>query len=270
MILSNLAANKSVSKKKEFNDFSKITGLVKKYKESDSEEDLLAILKNCEGIINTYTLLCTPADPKQSMHITPYMCRFLGMFLTKEERIGTNHNTYIQACQRVRWILRHYSYEDLYSRLLEILIEIIRKMRVIGDCDCIYFIQKMSQYKMYDLVKKASKDASTHSIEYDSLEPDYLEENKYNLSFLDPDNEKNDFSDELYSNISISALVENFDFYKLLSQYEKYLLYLSYGLFLTNKQIFLLVKHRKEKQIAIDLKVLYKKILDASQEYLNV
>lgn len=276
MILSDLGANKNISKKREFNDYSLITNLVKKYKETNSQDDLLEILKNLEGIVNTYTLICTPSDSRQSIHITPYMCKFLGMFLTKDERIQTTYPTYIQACQRIRWILRHYSYEDMYSRLLEILIEIIRKMKVVGDCDCIYFIQKMTQYKMYDLIMKASKDASTHTCESDlpgeqgSSNEDFRW-NRHNIDGNSINDEDWFYTPEsLYTNISINALVENFDFYKLLSQYEKYLLYLSYGLFLTNKQIVLLVRHRREKQVVADLKLLYKKILDASQEYLTV
>lgn len=273
MILNDLSANKSVSKKRDFNNFGLVTTLVKQYKLSNSPDDLLEILKNLEGIINTYTLICTPADPKQGMYITPYMRKFLGMFLTKDERVGTNHNTYLHACQRIRWILRHYTYEDMYSRLLEILIEIVRKMKVIGDCDCIYYIQKMTQYKMYDLVMKTSKDVITHVVEFEELEGSSNDDDyKFSKTVANiyANKEEYDFDKDLYSDISLKSLVECFDFYKLLTQYERYLLYLSYGMYFTNKQIFLLLKHKKERQIIVDLKVLNKKILDASQEHLTV
>lgn len=272
MILNDLSANKNASKKREFNNFGTVTSLVKRYKETNKEEDLLEILKSLEGIINTYTLICTPSDSQQGIYITPYMCKFLGMFLTKEERANVNYNTYLQVCQRIRWTLRHFSYEDMYSRLLQILIEIIRKMKIVGDCDCIYYIQKMTQYKMFDLVKKTGKDATTHVMEFDELEGNDDDDYKFKKAKVNIyiDYNDTDFTSSIYSDISITSLLEKFDFYKLLSQYEKYLLYLSYGLCFTNKQVILLLKHRKEKQVLIDLKVLHKKILDASQEHLTI
>jgi hypothetical protein len=273
MILNDLSANKKASKKREFNNFSIVTSLVKKYKETNNQDDLLEILKSLEGIINTYTLICTPSDSQQSIYITPYMCKFLGMFLSSDERCNVNYNTYLHACQRIRWTLRHYTYEDMYARLLEILIKIIRKMKIIGDCDCIYYIQKMTQYQMYDLIMKASKDATTHVMEFDDNDDGDDDDYKYSrlrTGNYHAINSEFDFTESLYNDISVYALVESFDFYKLLSQYEKYLLYLTYGLYFTNKQISLLVRHKKEKEILIDLGILQSKILDASQEHFDV
>lgn len=275
MNLNDISSNKTASKKRNFNNFGVVTELVKKYKESNDENDLLEIIKSLEGIINTYTLICAPAEAQQSMHITPYMKKFLGMFLTQEERVNTTFSSYLQSAQRIRWLLRHYSYEDIYSRLFEILIEIVRKMRVIGDCDCIYFIQKLTQYKMYDFVMKAAKDTMTHVQDVsENTDTEYDEDDHryYGFSMSEFSYGSDDFEvSNLFSNdIDVSCLFETFDFYKALTQYEKNLFYLLYGLSFSSRQILILLKHKDEKELALDCKNLYNKLLDISQEHLKI
>lgn len=272
MNLDNLSTNKSSSKKRTFNNFSVVTDLVRKFKETNNQEDLLEIIKNLEGIINTYTIMCTPPDSQQNIYITPYMKKFLGMFLTTEERVNTNNTTYLQAAQRVRWQLRHYTYEDMYSKLIEIIIEIVRKMRIVGDCDCIYFIQKMVQYKMYDLVMTLSKDLYSHVYDIsdfgmtDDFDDDQDEDNskfKYK-SIVNYQEQDLDF-DLFYSNITLECLIEKFSFYKNLNQYEKFLYYLIYGLAYSDRQIFSVLKHKSEEEILIDKNELNDKLLAISQ-----
>lgn len=269
MNLDNLSVNKSVSKKRSFNNFSVVTDLVRKFKETNSQEDLLLIIKNLEGIINTYTIMCTPPDSQQNIFITPYMKKFLGMFLTPEERVNTNNSTYLQAAQRVRWQLRHYTYEDMYSKLIEVIIEIVRKMRIVGDCDCIYFIQKMVQYKMYDLVMTLSKDLYSHV--YDTAdflsenEDDNEDESKFKYKSLVNYHEEDVDFDLFYSNVTLSCLTDKFSFYKYLDQYEKFLYYLVYGLMYSDRQIFSILKHRTEEEVISDKLRLNEKLLAISQ-----
>jgi hypothetical protein len=270
MNLDNLSVNKSSSKKRAFNNFSVVTDLVRKFKESNNQSDLLEIIKNLEGIINTYTIMCTPPDSQQNIYITPYMKKFLGMFLTAEERINTNNTTYLQAAQRVRWQLRHYTYEDMYSKLIEIIIEIVRKMRIVGDCDCIYFIQKMVQYKMYDLVMTLSKDLYSHVYDTVDFTSDDSEDNnedecKFKHKSLINYNEHDINFELFYSNVTLECLVEEFDFYKNLNQYEKFLYYLIYGLSYSNRQIFSVLKHKSEEEILLDRNKLNNKLLAIGQ-----
>lgn len=272
MNLDNLSTNKSTSKKRSFNNFGVVTELVRKFKESNSQEDLLAIIKNLEGIINTYTIMCTPPDSQQNIFITPYMKKFLGMFLTPEERINTNNGTYLQAAQRVRWQLRHYTYEDMYSKLIEIIIEVVRKMRIVGDCDCIYFIQKMVQYKMYDLVMTLSKDLYSHVydiVDFTSGENDDEEFDEEGSKFKHKslvNYQEHDIDFELFhSNVALDCLIEDFSFYKYLNQYEKFLFYLVYGLTYSDRQIFSVLKHKNEEEILLDKEELNKKLLAISQ-----
>jgi hypothetical protein len=208
------------------------------------------------------------------MFITPYMKKFLGMFLTLEERVGTTNMTYMQVAQRIRWTLRHYSYEDMYNKLLEFLIEIVQKMKVIGDCDCIYFIQKMVQYKMYDLVRKASNDVTAHIQTLTEHEDNVIDDDEYRYnskSINDYFDKNKDINDEIfYSDVNINSLFENFDFYRYLSQYEKLLLYLYFGVTFTVKQISFIVKHKTEKEIHSDIDNLNEKLMAFSQEYKTI
>lgn len=269
MNLDNLSVNKSTSKIRAFNKFSVVTDLVRRFKETNDQKDLLEIIKNLEGIINTYTIMCTPPDPQQHIFITPYMKKFLGMFFTLEERANANNFTYLQAAQRVRWQLRHYTYEDMYSKLIEFIIEIVRKMRIVGDCDCIYFIQKMVQYKMYDLVMTLSKDLYSHVYDVSDYIPeeedDDEEFNKFKYKSL-VNYQEHDLDFELfYSNITLSCLTDDFSFYKYLNQYEKFLYYLIYGLMYSDRQVFSVLKHRTNEEIYLDKTKLNDKLLALSQ-----
>lgn len=272
MNLENLSANKSKPKSKKFNNYGVVTSLVVRFKTTNSEEDLLEIIKALEGIINTYTIICTPPDPQQNIFITPYMTRFLGMFLTPEERIGTTSYTYQQAVQRVRWQLRHYTYEDMYAKILEFIIEIVRKMRVIGDCDCIYFIQKMLQYKMYDLVIKMTKDLYSHV--YDVL--DYApnedleyetdaDAHKFTFKSLS-DFEENDIDFDLfYSNVNIDSIIDNFSFHSYLTQYEKFLYYLIYGLEYSDRQLVYVLRLKNNDEVQEAREFLHDKLMAIGQ-----
>jgi len=99
--LKNVAANKRRSKKREKNEFSVVTNLVKKYKKTNSEDDLLEVIKNLEGIINSFTIIITPSNTYQQIHINPFMAKFLGMFLAPEERTSnTSAETFHKAIAR--------------------------------------------------------------------------------------------------------------------------------------------------------------------------
>lgn len=275
MNLTNISANKTTTKKRKFNEYGLVTELVKKFKSKPDDTIMLEILNNLQGIINTYTLICTPPDIQQGMFITPYMKKFLGMFLSPEERISTTNQTYMIAAQRIRWILRHYSYEDMYAKILELLIEVVRKMKIVGDCDCIYFIQKMTQYKMYDLVMRSSRDATAHvSLMYESQdsEDNYNDEDRYNDKSVSDFFEKDeDIIEEIfYNEVNINSLIEKFDFYKKLTQYEKLLLYLNYGLGYTVKQIAYIIRHKTEVVVLSDLQKLEQKLVLLSQEHKTI
>lgn len=274
--LSNVKTNKTRSKKREFNGYSIVTTLVKEYKRTKDEKILLEIVKNLEGIINTYTLVCTPAEVMQQFFITPHMKKFIGMFLTQEERVNTTNKTYLQAVQRIRWILRYYTYEDMYAKLVEIIIEIVTKMKVVGTCDCIYFIQKMVRFKMYDLVMKFTKDAGAHVQHLSSeAEEDADEDSLESFIKTSNTNEQVDYEESLiyevfYRDIGISILDNNFDFCKVLTQYEKFLLYLKFGLTFSDKQINIILRHVDDFNLVEDFEKLEEKLYDISQEYKNI
>lgn len=253
MELQNTSKNKRRSKKKDFNDFSKVTSLIKQYKKSNNENDLLEVIKNLEGIINTYTLILTPGTINQQIYITPYMKKFLGMFLTPEERGVPTIATYNKAIERIRWIMRRFTYEDIYSHVLCILIATIDKMKIIGDCDCIYYIQLITRYKLHDLVMKISLDmeAVITDIPVNHDDPDESMESAIDrLAYIDSceDNE-NIIIDSLYENIDFTIVTRKDDIFKVYTYYEKYLIYLNDVLGLTKKQILNILKHETNESL---------------------
>ena len=119
---------------REFNEYGIVTQLVKKYKETNDEQDLIAILKALEGIINTYTIILSPGINSQPLaFINPYMKKFLGMFFTPEERKNCDNNTYLKVIDRVRWVMRKYDYEDIYSHVIIILTQTVQSMNNYRD-----------------------------------------------------------------------------------------------------------------------------------------
>jgi len=252
--LKDVSKNKRRSKKKEFNEFGKVTELVKKYKESGKEADLLEILRNLEGIINTYTLILSPGNTFQQIYITPYMKKFLGMFLSTAERANATIQVYNQAIARVRWIMRHSTYEDVYSHILWILIQTINGMKVIGDCDCIYYIQLIVRFKLHDHVVKSAKDAGVAltdtPIVFDEVEEsveDILDRMSFNQEDIDA--EENTMIDNIYNSIDVSILIREDDIFKCFSPYEKYLIYLKDILGLTDRQILSILKHETSEEL---------------------
>lgn len=197
------------------------------------------------------------------------MKKFLGMFLTTEERVDCNNGTYMHAIERVRWVMRRYDYEDIYNQVLLILTQTIQSMKVIGDCDCIYFIQLIARYKMHDFVTKAGKDAASNtrdisrlgdSFGYDeeSMEEalDRLTFNQSHLSYED------DLISSLIDNVDISILNRNDDIYRCFSAYEKFIMYLRNYLELTNRQILSVLKHETEEGLIERLEdIVYRKDL---------
>lgn len=272
MNLTDINSNKKRTKKRDFNDFGKVTDLVRKYKVSQNDDDLLEVIKALEGIINTYTLVLTPGEINQQIHITPYMKKFLGMFFTPEERVNANHNTYFQAITRVRWIMRQYTYEDIYSYLLQVLIHSIKTMKVIGTCDCIYYIQLIVKYKLHDLIVKSAKDASTNLADLPTGDPAYGEETQeeaLDRIVFSPDDlryEEKLLTDRFYNDITIDVLINYGDIWKCFSPYEKYLLYLKDGLELTYKQMKAILRYENINGIKERLDDIYYKLKLINEE----
>lgn len=254
MDLANVANNQKRSKRKAFNEYGVVTDLVRKFKITNSEDDLLAVLSALEGIINTYTLMITPGDINQQIFITPYMKKFLGMFLTPDERTNTTNKTYTQAIARVRWIMRQYTYEDMYAKILEILIQAVRAMKIVGTCDCIYYLQLIVRYKLHDLIIKSTKDICVNladiptdlNEEEESVE-DVLDRISYNPERANYENEL--ISNCFYNDISVGVLTRSDDIFKCFSHYEKFLIYLKGGLDLKIRQIYAILKFESSDEL---------------------
>jgi len=257
MELGNVLQNRKRSKRRDFNEFSTVTQLVKRYKETGKEQDLIAVIKALEGIVNTYTLMLSPGDNNQQIFVTPYMKKFLGMFLTPEERGTPAAQIYNQALARVRWIMRNYEYEDVYSFILSVLIQVIKGMKIVGDCDCIYYIQLIVRYKLHDLVIKSAKDASAsvestgfHHTNGSDITEETMDEALDRMSFS---SENLKYEDRLissfYDEFDISILNRKDDIFKCLGNYEKYLIYLKDYLDLTNKQILNILKFETDAEL---------------------
>lgn len=235
MDLQDVKQNRKRSKDKSnggFNEFSSITALVKKYKESNSNDDMVEILKALEGIINTFTLMLCPGNTNQQIYITPYMKKLLGMFLSKEEQANSSNDTYNQALARIRWIMRHYSYEDIYSHILLLLINVVKKLRIVGECDCFYYIQWVMKFKVHKYIMDQTKDATVNIADLSNnpngFEGDEVLEDVLDRLSFDPENLKYEekLIDKYYESDTIAILARSDDIFKYLSRYEKYLLYL--------------------------------------------
>lgn len=258
MELENVSKNKRRSKKKKFNEFSKVTDLVKAYKASDSDEDLLKVIEGVEGIINTYTIVLSPGNVGQQIYVTPYMKKFLGMFFSPEERANPSIQTYYKVIDRLRWIMRRFTYEDIYGEVLCHMINTIKKMKVVDKCDCIYYIQLILKFKIYDLILKVSNDAAAavadvplsftlnedgdHEQEEDAIQ---------RLAFKREDYAE--FEDEaitaLYDDLSVDLLLREDDIFKAYSRYERYIIYLKDILGLTIRQILSILKHETDETL---------------------
>lgn len=188
--------------------------------------------------------------------INPYMKKFLGMFLTPDERQNCDNNTYLHAIERVRWVMRRYDYEDIYNQVLLILTQTIQSMKVIGDCDCIFYIQLIARYKMHDFVTKAGRDGSSNARDLprlgdnDGYEEESLEEVLDRMTFTQNHlSYEDDLIDRMVNSYDISILIRTDDVYKCFSSYEKFILYLKSYLELTNRQILSVLKHETENAL---------------------
>lgn len=253
MDLVNVSKNQRRSKKREWNEYGKVTELIKKYKVSQDDNDILVILKELEGIINSFTIMLAPGNAFQQIHVNPFMAKFLGMFLTPEERVGTTVDTYHKAIGRVRWIMRKSDYNDIYSHILYILTHTIKTMKVIGDCDCIYYIQLITRYKMHDLVMKSAKDAgvalSDIPLGFDRQEENF-DDILDRLSFSPENMRKEDeLIEDMYSDLDISILTRTDDIWQCFSYFEKYLIYLKDIMCLTDKQMLSIIRNLTQEEL---------------------
>ena len=234
---SNIEKNKKKSKDKsktgQFNTFTKITELVKLYKQTNDDEDLLVIINACSGLINTYTICISPPSSNQQIFYTPYIKRFLGMFLNSDERGRYDVEIYNIALARVRWIMRFYTYEDVYAHVLYEMINTIKKSRIIGSCDIFYYYQHVLKYKLHSWCLKQSKDLFSMVVDT-SVNPEDDSTNEEVIDRLreedDGDFEESSIGNMFYDDIDLSILLETSDIWKCFSYYEKYLLFLKYGL----------------------------------------
>jgi len=254
-ILSNISKNKKRSKKRDWNDYGLVTRLVEKYKKSNNENDLLEVIKALEGIINTYTIIITPGNASQQIFLNPYMKKFLYLFLSPEEKANLTYQTYMQAVYRIRWIMRHFSYEDIYNMVISIITETVRKMQVIEGCDCIYYIQFITKFQLHSRIMKHSNDAIVNVKDMpDKFEDENGETNdqidrlNYYYSSLVND-EEDKILNSIYDNIQISALVREDDIFKCLTYYEKYILYMIEYLGLDTKQILSVLKYETQEEL---------------------
>jgi hypothetical protein len=251
--LTNIPSNKTRKKVRQFNEFSVVTKLIKKYKQKEDEKVLLEIIKALEGIINTFTIIVCPGDPSQQIYLNPYMKKFIGMFLTKEEQNSTTYMTYMQAVYRIRWVMRYWTYEDLYAELIKLLVDIVKKIRIIGDCDCIYYIQFVMKFKMHGLVVKTAKDIMVDIKEMPTdfnatSQNDGYEDTLERLT-LGPDNYKYEdrLIESLYDEIDLDILTNKEDVFKYFCSYEKYIIYLHEYLLLTPQKISSILKESLEE-----------------------
>jgi hypothetical protein len=224
---------------------------VRKYKETNDENDLLEILKALEGIINTYTIIIAPGNATQQIHLNPYMKKFLGMFLSPAEQVNSTYQTYMQAVYRIRWICRHLSYEDVYSLVVLTLIDAIKRMKIVGTCDCIYYIQLVTKFKLHSFILKIARDSS---VNIKDLPISFNKENDENTdeeyidraSFKDEDYYYEDsLIDHMYESVDIDCLIRDDDIFKYLTYYEKYIIYLIDYLCLSRKNILNILRFEK-------------------------
>jgi hypothetical protein len=275
---SNVNVNKKRSKKRDFNTYGKVTALVRRYQETKNQDDLLEILNALEGIINTYTIILTPGEIRQTVFHTPYMKRFLGMFLTKEEQVSTGYNTFNRGMQRIRWIMRGASYEDMYAKIVEIIIGIVATMKIIGNCDCIYYIQMMVKYKLYDMIMKTARDATVNIVAIECMlanmddDGDGVDSTLDKLYFKSSDV---DFEEEVingcfYNDITLSVLLETRDLFKMFNGYEKYLMYLRNGINMNLKQMLSILVYETQETLINRFASIDDRLDEISKEHLYV
>lgn len=271
--------NKQTKKKtKNFNEYKVVTTLVKKYKETNKEEDLLKILSALEGIINSFTIILTPSHHNQQIFFNPYMKKFLYLFLAADEKINTSYATYMQAVYRVRWIMRHYTYEDIHNLVVSILVDTIKKMKVIDGCDCIYYIQFIAKFKMQNIIVKHTKDASVNILDMpnnfndiDDSEDSNEEIDRLHYCYTTFQNKEEDkLLSKLYDNIDISVILREDDVFKCLTYYEKYILYLLYILYYKDgdlKNIINLLKYETIEELTERIEDIKYKLVMLNNEY---
>lgn len=281
---SDLKKNQTTSKKRKYNSYEQITELVKAYKETNDNDILLKIISELSGIINSFTIICTPKDLNQNIIITPYMKKLLGMFLSKKKN-GTGisfinaNDTYMNIVYKIRKIMRHYDYEDMYSKLIEFLIHTIKTMRIIGTCNCIYYIQLLLRYKMYNLIVRTARDASAHIHEFDYVieSDDYNDlslDNKIKRKMKKIDVLSTFTSDEAINkifceDIDLIVIVNQNGIYKIFTQLEKQLIYLTYVLEYKENKILKMLNVQPEELNELYLSIDNKFKL-IKQEYNNI
>lgn len=271
--------NKQTKKKeKKFNEYGLVTSLVKKYKESNSDEDLLNVLTALEGIINSFTIILTPSHHNQQIFFNPYMKKFLYLFLKPEERINTSYATYMQAVYRVRWIMRFFTYEDVHNLVVSVLVDAIRKMHVIDGCDCIYYIQFIAKFKIQNLVIKQTKDVFVNILDMpnnfdNSDETDESNEEIDRLHYCYTtftNKEENKILSNLYDNLDITVILRDDDVFKCLTYYEKYILYLLYTLYYKEgdlRHILGILKYETAEELLERIEDIKYKLVVLNNEY---
>jgi hypothetical protein len=271
----NKKATKNKAKSGEFNSFSHITDLVKEYKRTDSNDDLLVILQAISGIINSYSLLFVPGSVTQQIFITPYMKRFLRMFFSESEKSRFDLEIYNIVIARIRWDMRHHTYEDVYAHVLFEMISTIKKCRIIGTCDIFYYFQHVLKYKLHNYVLKQSKDVFQQKV---NIEPEESDDADTAESIIDRLSQtEDDFEDRaleniFYNDVDLSILLEDTYIWRYFSYYEKYIIYLKYGLSTIdnkptkNNVILSIIKHETKEELEERLDdILYKMELLASE-----
>ena len=271
--------NKQTQKKaKVFNEYKLVTSLVKNYKASGKEEDLLEILSALDGIINSFTIMIAPSHHNQQIFFNPYMKKFLYLFLAPDERVNTNYSTYMQAVFRIRWIMRFFTYEDIHNLVVSILIDTVRKMKVIDGCDCIYYIQFIAKFKMQNEIVKQTKDASTNILTMpnnfnDSSENEEANEEVDRLHYCYKtfqNEEENKLLSKLYDDIDITVILRDDDVFKCLTYYEKYILYLLYILYYKEgdlKHILNILKYETPDELLERIEDIKYKLVLLNNEY---
>lgn len=274
--LNNISKNKKASKKREFNDYSKLTGIVRSFKRTNDDKYLLEAIKCLEGLINTFTIIIAPGDSSQQIaYMNTYMKQFLYMFLSPDEKGGDiSYTVYMQAIYRIRWIMRRYDYEDVYSFVVSEIIKNIKSMKIIETnnsvCQCFYYIQMVVKYAVRHWIIRNTKDAMIHANESSENEDskecfnDDIDVTLYHQNDLSFEDE---FINSIYNNIDIDILTSEEGVYKIFSPYEKYILYLHDYLELTFQNICNILKYEEKEELIDVLKdIVYKLELINNEE----
>lgn len=258
---SNISNNKKRKKKtkESWNNYGVVTELVKKFKKNESEENLLNVVKALEGIINTFTIIISPGNSTQQIFFNPYMKKFLYLLMSESEKSNITYATYMHVVYRIRWIMRHYSYEDIYNTILCIIINTVKNMRVIDGCDCIYYIQFIAKCQIQNLILKHANDAISGVLDVsDNNADDSISDDGENNEVVDRlqfyySSTYSDTEDKVINsisdNIDISVLLRDDDIYKYLTYYEKYILYLIEYLGFNDKQILQVLDYETKEEL---------------------